>query len=296
MYTSAGSNYRDNILRYFENKDPVIRKILLSRLSDWRYPFESAYRLHHDTVEEVDILSFLLAVSVFNKNKSPIREKTSLKTPIRGEKFINRLIKENRVKDTIAGFFVSVYISEKILNKVVDYDFNWMIKSPTEVSGNPRVSEFIIVDLPNIYYKIKEYIGTNNSLKYFKDKIIGDRQLCECKSDMISHITDYDFLNGNLYKYIFISPCSAKEKDFDELYYVINVDCKEYIGEKCSDATLSNQVDDTLLLMLYDYCEKNYNCKISILSGDNYDFSVIAQDFSNPLRRAWFSMINNLLL
>lgn len=286
MYKVSGPNYRDNILEYFKTKDRAVFSILNQKKADWNYPFKTAYRLHHDTSEKIDVSAFLSAVTTFSKNRDSIREKASLSMPERGDRFLNKIIEESSVLDKISGFIMSVYIAEKLLNKLA-YDFNFIffMKSVTEIRNETYDSEYIIVDTANLYYKMKEYSGSNPSLKYLRDKIIGDNSLYHC----VNQIADYlsDELNGNLYKFIFVNPTSKKE--FNDSYYILSADCKEYIGQKCSSETFTNEVDDCFLLMLYDYCQKTFDRKVSILSGDNYDFSLIAQDFFKPLRRAMFS-------
>lgn len=286
MYKVSGPNYRDNILDYFKTKDRVVFSILNQRKTDWNYPFKTAYRLHHDTSEKIDVSAFLSAVNSFSKNRTPIREKASLSMPERGDRFLNKIIEDSLVLNKISGFIMSVYVAEKLLDKLkYDFNFIYFMKSTTDIRNEAYDSEYILVDTANLYYKIKEYTGNNSSIKYLRDKIIGDNSLYHCVEDIAEYFSDD--LNGNLYKFIFVNPTPKKE--FDDSFYILSADCKEYIGEKCSSESFTNEVDDCFLLMLYDYCQKTFNRKISILSGDNYDFSLIAQDFSRPIRRALIS-------
>lgn len=286
MYKVSGPNYRDNILDYFKIKDPVVFSILKSKKSDWNYPFKSAYRLHHDTSEKIDIAAFLSAVITFSKNRDPIREKSSLNMPERGDRFLNKIIEEKTLSDKISGFIMSTYIAEKLLNKLTyDSNFAWFMKATTEIRNETYDAEYIIVDTANLFYKIKEYDGTNPSLKYIRDRIICDSSIFNCVKELAEYFSNE--LNGNLYKFIFVNPSS--KKDFDDDYFILPIDCKEYIGQKCSAETYTNEVDDCFLLMLYDYCQKTFDRKVSILSGDNYDFSLISQDYARPIRRALIS-------
>jgi hypothetical protein len=221
-----------------------------------------------------------------SKNRIPIREKASLNEPDRSDRFLNRLIEENKIMSKISSFVVSVYIAEKLLSKLIyDSNFNWFMKQTTLIRNEEYDAEYIIIDAANVYTKIKEYQGENRSLIYMRDKIIGDKSIFNCISDIAKEFSVN--MNGNLYKYIFVNPSTKQE--FRDDYFILSADCKEYVGERCPAPPFTNEVDDYFVLMLYDYCQKKFDRKVSILSADNYDFWFISQDFFKPLRRALIS-------
>lgn len=286
MYKVSSSNYRDNILNYFKSKDRSVYKILNDNLSDWNYPFKTAYRLDHDSSDEIDVAAFLLASSILGKNRIPIREKASLNEPERSDRFINKLIEENNLSNKISAFVTSVYIADKLLSKLIyDSNFNWFMKQTTMIRNEEYDAEYIIVDVANVYSKIKEYTGNNRSIIYLRDKIIGTKNIFNCVVDIAKDFSSN--MNGNLYKYIFVNP--SPKKGFEDDYFLLSADCREYIGERCPSPPYTNEVDDCFVLMLYDYCQKKFDRKVSILSADNYDFWFISQDFFKPLRRALIS-------
>jgi hypothetical protein len=285
MYKSDVDSYRNAILSYFEKKDKHIHKILNDNVSDWRFPFKTAFKIHSESEEKVDIVSFLSATMLFNKYKYPIRKKASHKMPERGDHFLNSIIEEKKVYNVISSFNVSVYIASKMMEKISrDQNFNWFMKYKTEIDNELFDPEFIIVDTANIHKSIMYYEGENDSLIKFRDVIINKRPLSQCLREMVTYITSE--LNYNYYKYIFITP--TKHSYFGLDHFIIPVDCTDYIGEKCSKETFSNEVDDSLLLMMYDYCRFKYDVKISVLSRDNFDYSYITQDYSSTFDRAVF--------
>ena len=74
-----------------------------------------------------------------------------------------------------------------------------------------------------------------------------------------------DFIIDNCsyinYKYLFITPTNHNLLNDD--YIIISSGCEEYIGSKCSKENLTNEVDDCLTLMVYDYI-KYHKMKIVV--------------------------------
>lgn len=288
MLKSIPQDYRNHILDYFGEKDRLIYSILEEHKRDLRFPFLSVYNLYNIPNQPVDVVAFISSCILFNRYKKEIRDKSSYGIPKRGEVFLERIINEGKVQETMIKFNTAVYVSYQMIESIKkDLNFDWFMNKPTYHGGEIIDSEFIIVDLANIHRKILEYKGRNSSLIYFRDRIVQERSLSKCIKEFINHIVNE--LNDNGYKFIFVSPVKIRdERNFDEMWYLYHVDCTEYIGSKCSEETFSNEVDDTFLMMLYDYCSYKYGVQVSILSGDNYDFAMITQDYSEDLRRAAF--------
>lgn len=281
---------REETLEYFQEKDSLIHDFLYKNLHNWRFPFITTYKAYKESDGEFDVLPFLGYAISFNKYKAPLREKSSSRIPERALRFIDNSIRNGDLYDKMERFSTALYIADQIVEKIIkDRFFTSFMKFKTTIGSKREASEYIIVDLANVFFKIKEYTGENESLIKFRDTIIGDRSLSGAMERMIEHIT-FD-LNGNNYKFIFITPVKDfyRVDLFEDERLIIPIDCKEYIGEDCSKETLTNEVDDTVLLMLYDYISNILGDKISIMSADNYDFATITQDYSEPLRRAVFS-------
>lgn len=286
MYKTNSESYRNDILTYFRSKNPDVYETLKGNFSDWRYPFKTAHRLSDESDENIDVSSFLAGASIFNKYKGSIRTKASYKVPERGDMFLKKILTNRSVYQTITAFTTSVFIASRMMDDLIkNSDVNWFLKSKTEIDGKQVDSEFIVVDTPNVWYTVSEYTGENPSIIRFRDSIIRGRKLHACLDDMITYMSED--LNGNIYKYIFIVP--GKFSKIYDFAMVIPVDCTNYIGGKCSKDSFSNEVDDSLLLMMYDWIKYKYNVNVSVLSGDNFDYSSITQDYSTPIERAMFS-------
>ena len=287
MRKLVSDSYRQNILDFFKEENDEVYDILNENFSNWRFPFNAAHRFTEDTDEKVDVRSFLSAALIFNKYKEPIRVKSSFKIPERSDRFIRKIIMEGRVLNSVNSFASSVFVAYNMLQKIIyDENFNWFMMRKIEYKDELYPREFIIVDTPNVHKSIIAYEGRNNSIIKLRDEIIRGRHLFKCLTELVDYMADD--LNNNLYKFIFIVP-NHQNIPLREDAFIITVDCVEYTGKKCSKEDLTNEVDDTLLLMLYDYCRDKYRVPMSIMSKDNYDFSIIAQDYSTPYDRAVFS-------
>lgn len=289
MLKIVGSEYRDDILRYFERKDQNIYKIMKENRDDWGFPFKTIYQIHYNSLKAIDLTGYMLACMTFNRYKPPVKEQKSFSTPLRGTRFLDKLIKEDTIYRHISAMSLSVYVASEMMDRIeVNEDFKQFIKSKN-IRGSK--ADFIIVDTANLYYGIKDYTGNMSNIINLRDNIIGDKSLGACIKDLAISISTYS--NGNDYKYIFVTP--TNHNIYEDSHVILSADCNDYIGEKCSEENLSNEVDDCLTLMLHDYIFEIEERNASILSQDNYAFSMIMQDYNYHIDRAMFDLDGNVI-
>lgn len=279
---SYNTDERSILLEYFKFKDTDIYNILNENITNLGFPFINISELILYYPDNINLLGFIYSSIALNKFKPLLEYDTSKSYSKRGKKFINKIIEENTIFYTINSLILSVYVSNEIINRNIE-DIDLFIKSND-------YCKYIIVDTANLYYGIKQYIGNNIVINKLQE-IINNKSLNTCIYEMIDFIIDNcSYIN---YKYLFITPTNHNLLNDD--YIIISSGCEEYIGSKCSKENLTNEVDDCLTLMVYDYIKyhKNENC--SILSQDNYDFSFITQDISFPIERSFFDIDGNII-
>lgn len=283
---------REDIIYYFESKDKSISKFLNRRISDCRTPFETAYKFHKYYSEETNIMDLLLASSIINRYKKFLKARsTSIKNE-RKNNFIDRIIRENRVNSEIEKLKFSVFVADQIFDDIKESSGFKFIITTKEFRLN---SEYIIIDYPNIFKRIKDqYKGNNETIIHIRDNIIKNKGMNQCLLEFIKYFDE----NINVESYKLIVIAHYREKDYEENYFetyddnyvIIPISCEKYIGERCdTKGGSSSQVDDIALLMIYDYIKENEDLNVSILSGDNFDFHTMTLDCIDPLRRAMIS-------
>lgn len=289
MDNYLGSNYRDEILIYFSQKDIIIYEVLYKNKEDWGVPFNTLYQFHYNSINPIDLVGYMLSCMILNRYKPQIKQKSSFSLPKRGKKFINRLINENLIYSHISAISLTTYVSGQILDRLEkNKNFDWFIKSKTLKGNNP---EFIIIDTYNFFLRIKTYQGYNRKINTLKNEIIGNNSLKKCITDIALYLSEQ--MNDNDYKYILVSNFGYEE--LNDYYYIVSSDCNDYIGTDCSKENLSGEVDDCVTLMLYDYINYYHKKIASILSEDNYDFSIISQDFSYQIERSFIDIDGNII-
>ncbi len=285
--------YRRDIIAFFSPINRDISKILSENIEDLNFPFKTAYIFFKEGGASASrILSFLNSCSTFHLYKQPVLDRQSFNLPSRGDYYLKKFISENSVNSIIDRFSVSTYIAKAIVKDLTENsEFNWFI-SEKERPGS-RGNEYIIVDTMNLFFKIKQhYNGKNKKFLHIKNNIIGNRLINDCIKEFVEYISSN--LNGNKYRLIFVCP---KTKIYPKHYlsdnfYIVSVDCLQYLGVECSSETSSNETDDCVLILIYDYLFYKKNYSISILSGDNYGFSIISHDFFRSYDRALITVEN----
>lgn len=286
---------REDIIYYFKSKDKPggssISKFLNRRLSDCRTPFETAYKFHRYYSEDANIMDLLLASSILNKYKKWMKVPSKTIKNERKSNFVDTIIRENRVNSEIEKLKFSVFIADQIFEDIKEFSGFKFIVNKKDFRVN---SEYIIIDYPNIFKNIKDnYKGNNETIIYIRDNIIKNRNMNDCLLDFIKYFDKT--INVESYKLIFIAHYRGKDyienyKDmYDDNYLIIPISCEQYIGERCNPNGSSSQVDDIVLLMIYDYIKEQEELTVSILSGDNFDFHTMTLDCIDPLQRAMIS-------
>lgn len=262
---------RKQILEYFQQKDPELYRYLREKEDDVIFPFQLIYRLSRESLEILNLRSLCTAIVEFNKYKDRryidyrIPELTSDVTS-----YLTTKIESNAMYNLTMSFINSVQIATNIIDNIVkDYEFRWFMKIP--------YAEYIFVDLSNVYFTIKSYNGSYKNLKVFRSQVIRDKPITQCLGRMIRYLTND--LNCFGYKFIMLSPIHVEEK-YDNDYFCIHMNYESY---------LSNEIDDVALLMLYDYCRKEYGVKISVLSSKEYEIASIMSERNQALARSMFS-------
>lgn len=279
---------REEILKNIMYKDPDLYRKLKRNVNNLNYPFITAYHIFKNNVDlDIDIFSFLASCEIFNKYKQTRLDARHSSIPKRSEFYIKEAMKKGEFEEKILKFNVCVYIANQILDNLI-YNplFKNFMTSKIKVKGVEYENEFIFVDTQNFISKMKTYNNNNKDLKYLKEICDSNKKFND-KLEEIAKVLTVRY-NPQFYKILFTGG-SGDEIILGDRYIIIPIDCRDFIGKKCKDYPLSGEVDDTVLLMLYDYCRFKYTPKISILSEDNFGFSLISQDYSEPIRRAMFS-------
>ena len=282
---------RENIISYFDAKDKSISKVLNRRISDCRTPFETAYKFHKYYSEDTNIMDLLLASSTINKYKKWIRVRNTTIKNERKNNFIDRIIRENKVNSEIEKLKFSVFVANQIVDDIKESTGFKFIITNKEYRLD---SEYIIIDYPNLFKRIKdEYKGADETIIYIRNNIIKNLGMNACLLEFIKYFDEN--INVNNYKLIVIAHYREKDYEdnyfdtFDNNYVIIPISCERYIGERCDSKGSTSQVDDIVLLMIYDYIKETEDLNVSILSGDNFDFHTMTLDCIDPLRRAMIS-------
>lgn len=285
--------YRRDIIAFFSPINKDISKVLSDNIEDLSFPFKTAYLFFTEGGTPASrILSFLNSCTTFHLYKPPLLDRQSFGLPSRGDYYIQKFISEKGIDSVIDRFSVSTYIAKAIVkNLTKNSEFNWFISD--KVRPGSRGTEYVIIDTMNLFFKIKQhYNGNNRKLRYIKNNIIGNRMINDCITEFVEYISSN--LNDNKYRLIFVCP---KTKIYPKHYlsdnfYIVSVDCQQYLGAECSSDTSSNETDDCVLILIYDYLFYRKNYSISVLSGDNYGFSIISHDFFRPYDRALITREN----
>lgn len=285
----SGSDYRDQILNYFERKDQTIYRVMQKNKDDWGFPFKTLYRMHYGSLTPFDLVGYMIACMSLNRYKPEIKEKSYLNLPNRGNRFLNKMISDQTIEQHTSAMSLTTYVTGQMMDRVEkNSNFKWFLDQKTSNRNN---AEFIIIDTYNFFLGIKAYTGDNTVINVLKNSIIGENSLKKCIKNIAGYIAEK--MNGNDYKYIFVA--NLKMEEFEDDYYILSSDCNEYIGTDCRKENLSGEVDDCMALMLYDYINDYLGKTASILSEDNYDFSVITQDFSYQIDRAFIDTDGNII-
>ena len=121
---------REDIISYFDSKDKSISKFLRRKTSDCRVPFETSYKFHKYYSEDTNIMDLLLSSSIINKYKTFIRVPSMPIRNDRKQKFIDTIIRENRVNKEIEKLKFSTFIADQIINDIKEsVGFKFIIKT-----------------------------------------------------------------------------------------------------------------------------------------------------------------------
>jgi hypothetical protein len=278
---------RSEIVEYFKKHNPDVANVLAKKIKDQRFPFNTIYTIATTSREKIDLMSFILITLVFHKYKEPMELRSIANASIRGDNFITKAIETHQLYTKIMTYFSSVYVAYNILDEVIRNDFVFFRAHFEPNSYEDH--EYILIDYHNVYNQIVDYTGDNPDIQYIKDTIIGTRKAYQCLDEFIEYFETN--LNPKGYKLTFFM--NREGTDLTDLTLngslILSVDCERIIGEKCGKETYTNETDDAILLMLYDYIEKTYKHEASILAHDNYDFAMMSQDTPQPLRKALIS-------